>query len=790
MLEVVPEVQPWTTRRFVWFAGQFDTRISTGEDYRTQSLAKMFTMVCGDKPKGAGLACIPSTYHDFDAREHAAQRERGSYLALTGDVDSGNHDLEVIRTGVTEFVTGAAWLIYSSPHSRPSDQRWRIILPLADEQPFETWHDAQIAFYAFMEARGIPMDHALARAAQPVYLPNVPAVHAKSETPLRGPDGKPLYFVREHSGIDKPGLALDAPPIALGIAALRRQRLADEQTRDAIRREAEAKRANSPRGDSASLIDDFNASNSVATMLEICGYEQSAKGDEHWKSPHQTGDTYATKVIGSKWVSLSQSDTDAGLGSKHAQGCYGDAYDLFVHFKHGGDHKSAYRQIGAEKRAAQGNVTYPAAFHNEPPEWMQETPLPDELPDWAEVDDPSSHDLIAPSLDTSETLTVYDAFDFTESEIPVRPWLVPGAVLAGYTHMLAAPGGSGKSLFTLQLAMAMADGEQWGGFKPRKRYRSLVINVEDDIFEQRRRLAAARRVMDCQNNLAGMIHIVDASDSIVVARSGDRSGSIVATPIVDVLRRYIMDNQIDVIFVDPFAETFEGDENDNSQVKWAMRIWRDEIARATGCAVYLVHHTTKYAQNGAGDANIVRGAGAIVNSTRISATLMPMTNEDAAMVGIDPEERHLYVRFDDAKANQSLKTNSARWFRKESVELGNATDDCPADIVGALIPWIPPDAFAGVSAYQINIVLDRVHKGMATGERYSATTKGGTKASGRWVGCLLSDALDMPDAQAKKVISTWLKNGVLVEGEYDCPVQRRKKTGLFAPENSRPGVSI
>jgi hypothetical protein len=119
--------QHWSDRRFVYFKGQFDTHIETGEDYPTQALAKLFKMAPGNKPKGAGLACIPSTYADFDAREHAAQRERGRFIALAGDVDSGNHSLDAIREGVTAFVNGAAWMIYSSPHARPDDMRWRII---------------------------------------------------------------------------------------------------------------------------------------------------------------------------------------------------------------------------------------------------------------------------------------------------------------------------------------------------------------------------------------------------------------------------------------------------------------------------------------------------------------------------------------------------------------------------------------------------------------------------------------------------------------------------------------
>lgn len=774
----------WNDRRFVFFRGQFDTNIQTGEDYQTQALRKIFGMPPGNKPKGAGLACIPSTYCDYDARDHAVQRERGSYIALTGDVDSGNHSLDAIKAAVLDFAQGAAWLIYSSPHARPGDMRWRIILPLADEQPFDAWHDAQIAFYSFMEARGIAMDHALARAAQPVYLPNVPDSHGKSGTTLRGEDGKPLYYTADHSSTDAPGLELDAGPIAERLAAIRHQRAIDEQERERIRREAERKRANRPRGETASLIEDFNAENSVATILEICGYQQSPRSADDWRSPYQTGETFATRVIGSKWVSLSASDTAAGIGEKCAAGCYGDAYDLFVHYKHGGDHKAAFRALHAERRAASGNVIYPAQF--EPPAWLDEIAPHDEAPEYYFDGEPDLEPIIEPEA-PAKTLAIVDAFDFDEAALPPRPWLIPGVILSGYTHMLAAPGGSGKSLFTLQLAIALAKGEAWGGFVPRRAARSLIINVEDDIIEQRRRLAAARRVMGDCSGIRGMVLLAEEAADIVVAKAGPNEKTIVATPIVDELRRYIIDNAVDTIIVDPFAETFEGDENDNSQVKWAMRIWRDEIARATGCAVYLVHHTTKHAQNGAGDANVIRGAGAIVNSTRISATLMPMSEQDAATIGIEPEERHLYVRYDDAKANQSLKSNSARWFRKQSLTLDNATPDHPADEVGALVPWSPPDTFEGLSSHMVTTILETIHRGRDDGTRYKLSTKGGTVASGKWVGCIVMRLADIGEAQARRVVDTWERNGVLVEMPYPCPVRRRQENGVFAPLENRPG---
>lgn len=397
----------------------------------------------------------------------------------------------------------------------------------------------------------------------------------------------------------------------------------------------------------------------------------------------------------------------------------------------------------------------------------------------------------------AKPLEIVDAFDFEEADLPVRPWIVPGAILSGYTHMLAAPGGSGKSLFTLQFAIALATGTQWGEFTPRRRCRSLLINVEDDITEQRRRLAAAARVMNVDPKaLKGWIYLVDGSQGVVVAAHNENTRALTMTPVAGKLRDLITEHKIDVLWADPFAETFEGDENDNSEVKWAMKIWRDEIARATQVAVYLVHHTTKYAANGAGDANVIRGAGAIVNSTRISATLMPMTQEEATAIGIDQSERHLFVRYDDAKANQSLKTNTARWFKKESVELTNGTGLQEADEVGALVPWIPPDAFDNLTTGTINMLLDKVEEGVVdsdgvvTGVRYTASTRGGSKDSGRWVGTLFMDAAGIKEGTAKRIISTWLSSGVLVEQNYHCPDRRRERSGLFAPHEKRPGMEV
>lgn len=773
----------WCARTVPTFKGALDTHIDTGEDYDPLTLYEIFTMEPGASPKMEGLAMIPSSYRDYDARVHKVQQERGEFVCLTADIDKGNHPLDTIRSLVKGFCREAAWLIYSSPHARPGDMRWRVIVPLLTPVPFDEWIDAQHAFFAMFERADIEVDRALDRAGQPVYLPNVPEFHEKSGDRLRGEDGEALYYESASTGCATHALTLARGPIAAGIAEVRRQREADEREREKIRKEAEERRANRQHTDGAPIIEDFNRENSIATMFELYGYEQSPRHSEDWRSPNQTSESYATRIMGDKWVSLSGSDAGVGLGEKCKAGCFGDAYDLFVHYEHGGDHKAAFRALYAERRTATQHLPPPPPIDREDPGYTEIPDGPDEESE-AVIDVPEMEE-------TPPALTFIDAFDFNEADIPPRPWVIPGVMLSGYTHMLAAPGGSGKSLFTLQLAITLAQGKPWGSFVPRRRCKTAIVNVEDDIDEQRRRLAAARRVMEADGrDLMGMIQITPTPETIIVAGRSQDGRTFTTTPVVEALISYIEENGIDVLIVDPFAETFEGDENDNSEVKWCMKIWRDEIARRTGCVVYLVHHTVKYSGNGAGDANVIRGAGAIVNSTRISATLMPMSSDDADMIGVDQAERHLYVRYDDAKANQSLKTNSARWFQKISVELDNGSGDTPGDEVGALMPWTPPDAFDGLSQHLIKTILDQVEQGMSTGERYTASTRGGSKESGRWVGCLIMDHAGLSEPAARRVISTWKSNGVLVEDTYQCPVQRRQKKGLFAPENQRPGEQI
>ena len=388
-------------------------------------------------------------------------------------------------------------------------------------------------------------------------------------------------------------------------------------------------------------------------------------------------------------------------------------------------------------------------------------------------------------------------FPIKGEDIPRRKWIVPGLLLRRNVTILVAPPGSGKSLLTLQMALMMGTGKSWGGWRPRAQVKTLVINAEDDNDEMCRRLYAAGQEMGLKpEELSERVAVAEAPGDIIVAKADSRTKTVVKQPMVKRLVKTVIENGFDVLVVDPFAETFEGDENSNSELKWAAVLWRD-IARQTNAAVMLVHHTRKFNAE-AGDMDSARGGGALVGVARVVSTLFAMTAEEAAVFNIAKDDRHLYLRFDDAKANLSLVTFAAKWFEKKTITLPNASDDEPADEVGVLVPWVPKSVFACTDIATLNRILDIIAAGVLdddgkpSGDLFTATRHG--KVNKRWAGNAVQELVESAKLEprvAQQFIDEWLIYKVLSEVETTTTSSKgAMRKGLVVNDQMRPGELI
>ncbi|AGI68232.1 hypothetical protein OAN307_c26430 [Octadecabacter antarcticus 307] len=278
------------------------------------------------------------------SRQSADQVSDGEFVALVVDIDGGRATFNEVERAVLATTGGAVALVYSTKSATFAMPRWRVVIPLERSLSGADYADTAQAFYVRIREASegrIDPDNAGARPGQISFLPNAPS---------GDPDGDDYLAFAAEIGED-PDLALDLTDDH-PIVQLREAKRLEKQ----YEAEAAAERAKRRRGGGSTLITRFNAHHSVDELLSRYGYEQAEDASgrwpkDHWRSPYQTSGSFATRVYrdddegGETWVSLSGSDAKRGLGAKSANGGarYGDAFDLFVHFSHGGDNGAALK---------------------------------------------------------------------------------------------------------------------------------------------------------------------------------------------------------------------------------------------------------------------------------------------------------------------------------------------------------------------------------------------------------------------------------------------------------------
>ena len=273
--------------------------------------------------------------------------------------------------------------------------------------------------------------------------------------------------------------------------------------------------------------------------------------------------------------------------------------------------------------------------------------------------------------------------EWDERDIPMRPWVAPGHLLRGAVTVVSGPGGGGKSSLMVAWSTCLTVGCAFGRFRASGPVRVLNYNVEDDEDEQMRRYSAMLgRLGLSPKALEGRLGVIGPTGVGTLLAVHPDGRALVNTHVMKRLKEVIVAFEPDVLMLDPFVELHGADENDNTAVRGVMAMLRT-LAKAHDMAVGVLHHSRKGAGT-PGDPDSIRGAGAIVGASRLSFTINPMSEDDAAKLGLKPEQRRWYFRLDDAKANYSPLLD-AQWFEKQGRELANG------DSVAVAWPWQPPN---------------------------------------------------------------------------------------------------
>lgn len=539
---------------------EHDTRARTGEEYETITLGEVFDLANeppGVSDKAHACAVIFSTYHEYDARERHAQEAKGSYVALWADIDEGDYPLLDIISAV-KFAADCdhAWLIYSTSSATEDSPRWRVIVPLAEAMPFERWEIAQKALASQLASQGIKIDVCAEKGNQVAILPM----------------GGLFYQTKAHAeagalDIDADWLFLAACHGAEKVKAQEEQAL--KVAAEAARKRREERQAKAQRDGSERPIEWFNKQNQVFEMLAECGYTHRGGSSPNWRSPYQTSGSYATRDFGDYWVSLSGSDAAAGIGAACTGGRFGDAFDLYVHFKHRGDFTAAVWAVGAEM---------PACSKDE------------------------FNDLTASREEVAQPSGKH-GFHFTPAwQLEYRPpeFLVEGIIETGSLGLIFGDPGCGKSFVAVDLAMSVATGLPFHGREVKQGPVFFIAGEGHNGLTRRMAAWAKYRSVDTMEGVPlfksnRAAQLLDAGSASEVKRAVAALTSEHGDPAL--------------IVIDTLARNFgAGDENSTKDMSEFVAAVDDVRVQFPTCTVLIVHHTGHAEKQRARGAMALKGA--------------------------------------------------------------------------------------------------------------------------------------------------------------------------------------
>ena len=254
-------------------------------------------------------------------------------------------------------------------------------------------------------------------------------------------------------------------------------------------------------------------------------------------------------------------------------------------------------------------------------------------------------------------LEIFDAGD-EDGNIPPREWLLGAIWCRCFLSGLVSAGAGGKTTLRILQALSLACGRSLTGEHVFMRCRVMIICLEDDMKELRRRVLAARlRHGVTAAEVKGFLILTTPRGLKIAERDG--KGTVVAGGLYRALIRAIDDWKLDLVCIDPAIKAHSLKENDNGEID-AFASLLANLSAEKNIAIDLLSHERKASGADAGDINRSRGAGSQKDAQRLAYTLTGMSETEAEALGISNEERAFLIRIDGPPNSTSSRQRDRR----------------------------------------------------------------------------------------------------------------------------------
>ncbi|MBQ2436543.1 MAG: AAA family ATPase, partial [Clostridia bacterium] len=226
--------------------------------------------------------------------------------------------------------------------------------------------------------------------------------------------------------------------------------------------------------------------------------------------------------------------------------------------------------------------------HEDPVEVKPLTPPPVDDTAIAEADARKTELERKASLYFKETdFSMKDPITFCEYDakgIPLEPELIQGILRRGHKLMVSGASKSGKSFMLIELALCMATGRPWMGYKCEE-CKVLYVNLEISEPSFAHRIECVSEAMDinmkeCDSNLK-IINLRGTSVAL-----SKMAGALIGTIIMEEANTFV---PFSAVILDPIYKISNGEENSAKDVgDFCHEL--DRIATATGASIIYSHH--------------------------------------------------------------------------------------------------------------------------------------------------------------------------------------------------------